>query len=859
MSKIFVSIACFMDKDIINTINDCLLKAKYPNNLTLGICLQYDPDDDFLKMYDNNPQFKIIKMNWKEAKGPTYARYLITKLIKDEEYFLQIDCHSRFFNHWDKIAIDCLNECNDNKAILTAFPASIDNMNNPSKCLMNKSTNIFQHLSLESIKLGSVVCNSKKIENTYYLSAACLFGPSRFIKEVLYDPILTYAYQSIEQQFYAIRLFTFGWNLYMPPEHFVATYYKKMDHFNSNGKRIYAPSNVNRGKQSWDRVLFYYGLKNINELDDCVKKNILDYGLGKERTIDRFFEIHKEKHCIKKLKEGNIYDNKTHRWNIYYYYCNNSIFNSLMNIRSDFIKTTNENEADFFYNIKPTHTNYKLQFYPMKNVSFIDNKKDCYLLFDKYKLTRGIPKTYFDVNQLNNLNRNVFLKYAGYNGGDKVFMFNNISDIKKNINENKIPGQFIIQEEVKNILLINEKKFILRIWIVVIDNQYFISTNGCCIIHEKKYDENCLDRNIHIDHDLQKITYQEYNKTNFYKQSFQKIILLSENICNILNTKHQQLNNCFQILGLDFIIDKKMDPYLIEINAWPCLYVPYENYKLILEEFFSNFLTSILVPKLQKTRIVDTSYFKKLNMNATLYNVIENPTIFEKYRDPKILILILSSDGVYEEMSKLSENTWLNHIDKYKNIQCKFYYGKNKIFTSHDEIRSKILNKTIDVFKYVDNNYDYDYVLRLCACSYVDLNKLNNFAKTVGNTRIFSGPFNNTSSGADKRYNLKQEPFITGANLFLSNDVVKYLIENEHLLDYEKYGPADDLNISMVINKNYIHKDNWLNQNWIKLNDSSKIYCEKMKNNKNYHYHYDHREFKDQLLEFHKNYQSFSI
>ena len=34
-NKIFVSIACYMDKDIINTIEDCLSKAKNPDRVFL--------------------------------------------------------------------------------------------------------------------------------------------------------------------------------------------------------------------------------------------------------------------------------------------------------------------------------------------------------------------------------------------------------------------------------------------------------------------------------------------------------------------------------------------------------------------------------------------------------------------------------------------------------------------------------------------------------------------------------------------------------------------------------------------------------------------------------------------------------
>ena len=125
MNKIFVSIACFMDPDVINTINDCLKKAKNPDNIVFGICSQTDLNDNSLEIYKGLSNFKIIKIDWREAQGPTYARYLISKLVTDETYFLQIDAHTRFFDNWDEIAINCLNECNDSKAILTAFPINI--------------------------------------------------------------------------------------------------------------------------------------------------------------------------------------------------------------------------------------------------------------------------------------------------------------------------------------------------------------------------------------------------------------------------------------------------------------------------------------------------------------------------------------------------------------------------------------------------------------------------------------------------------------------------------------------------------------------------------------------------------------
>ena len=88
--------------------------------------------------------------------------------MEDEEYFLQIDCNTRFFKHWDVLAVRCLHECNDTKAIITNFPISVSNMSKSNTAPLNKSTRMFQSLSLKSIKLNSVQCSETTPQKTYY-------------------------------------------------------------------------------------------------------------------------------------------------------------------------------------------------------------------------------------------------------------------------------------------------------------------------------------------------------------------------------------------------------------------------------------------------------------------------------------------------------------------------------------------------------------------------------------------------------------------------------------------------------------------------------------------------------------------
>ena len=59
MSKIFIQIASYRDPQLPITLNDCISKAKYPENLVFCIAWQHGPEET-LEQYINDPRFKII-------------------------------------------------------------------------------------------------------------------------------------------------------------------------------------------------------------------------------------------------------------------------------------------------------------------------------------------------------------------------------------------------------------------------------------------------------------------------------------------------------------------------------------------------------------------------------------------------------------------------------------------------------------------------------------------------------------------------------------------------------------------------------------------------------------------------------
>lgn len=285
MYKIFVSIACFMDKDIINTIEDCLKKAEHPKNIVFGLCIQYDPQDNFIKNYENNPQFKIHKMNWKDARGPAYARGIIYDLFQDEDYFFQIDCHTRFFQNWDTKIIDSLNLCKkiNNKSIISHYPISIDNSNNVEMLSNIINISIVRTIDINhGIKThGRYIPLNASPKSSWGISAAMLFFDKTAYKEILFDKNIYNGLQFEEQVVLAARYWTAGYDIFNPNNHIISTEYI------TNTKRYNVSPQTDhvKKKETYERLCHMMKLNFNNKYINH------DIKLGNSRTIEDYYKM----------------------------------------------------------------------------------------------------------------------------------------------------------------------------------------------------------------------------------------------------------------------------------------------------------------------------------------------------------------------------------------------------------------------------------------------------------------------------------------------------------------------------------------------------------------------------------------
>lgn len=127
MKKIFVSIACYEDTDVIATCCDMLAKAANRDDIRIVVMLQTDDLQKFEGLeqvhWHGQLPIEVIHRPKSWATGVGKARKLAFDQLRDEPYFFQTDCHMRFQPGWDETLLAELNACPDpSKAVISSLP-----------------------------------------------------------------------------------------------------------------------------------------------------------------------------------------------------------------------------------------------------------------------------------------------------------------------------------------------------------------------------------------------------------------------------------------------------------------------------------------------------------------------------------------------------------------------------------------------------------------------------------------------------------------------------------------------------------------------------------------------------------------
>jgi glycosyltransferase involved in cell wall biosynthesis len=221
--KIFIQIASYRDPQLVPTIKDCIEKAKNPKNLVFSIAWQHSTEDawDNLDEFKDDKRFKIIDIDYKDAKGACWARNQLQQQYNDEEYTLQLDSHHRFLENWDAELITMykgLVEKGHEKPLLTSYISSFDPDNDPAARVQVPWKMNFDRFIPEGAVffLPAGIDNYKELSEPIparFYSAHFAFASGSFVKEVPHDPEYYFHGEEIS---IAVRAYTWGYDLFHP-------------------------------------------------------------------------------------------------------------------------------------------------------------------------------------------------------------------------------------------------------------------------------------------------------------------------------------------------------------------------------------------------------------------------------------------------------------------------------------------------------------------------------------------------------------------------------------------------------------------------------------------------------------------
>lgn len=286
---IFISIASYRDINCNATIKSIYENAKYPENIYVGIC-QQNKDTDLDSLHDiSNNNIKITRIDYTEAKGAVYARYLASKLWDNQEYFLQIDSHTIFIKNWDIVCIQSIKNLKkiSDKPIISHYPRDY-----PDKDISNKDMfyvtyiKYLKYIKNENFKIvqyeGARFIDTKNtFIKTPFVTGNFLFLESKFLKEIPYDNTLDYLHHG-EEILHSLRFYTYGYDVYVPNQNIIYHYY-----LHDEPKIWNDISNI-----ELKRINVYNKLVNVFKSSSNYEANkyLGKFNLGKKRSITSFKE-----------------------------------------------------------------------------------------------------------------------------------------------------------------------------------------------------------------------------------------------------------------------------------------------------------------------------------------------------------------------------------------------------------------------------------------------------------------------------------------------------------------------------------------------------------------------------------------
>lgn len=283
---IFVSVASYRDPVCSDTIQSLFSQASDPSRIFVGVCEQNHKDHAKEESCNGSmyPNVRTISIPHYEAAGPTKARWLCSTLYQGEDFYCQIDSHTKFVKDWDRLAIDEWTSLNEKvpKPVLSTYPRAIEEAGKegllevPVICEA-----FFNPRGILSFK-GAELLTRKEPTRSYFVAGGFFFVKGSFLEEIPYDPYLPFLFVG-EEILHSARFFTHGYDVFAPSKNLVFHEYTRAEKPKIWSDRAY------KDDDAVQKVQWYMKLQQ-DRPPPALMINNDQYGLGTTRTIEQFYE-----------------------------------------------------------------------------------------------------------------------------------------------------------------------------------------------------------------------------------------------------------------------------------------------------------------------------------------------------------------------------------------------------------------------------------------------------------------------------------------------------------------------------------------------------------------------------------------
>jgi hypothetical protein len=129
VNSVFVQIAAYRDSEVEKTVLDAIAQSSGDNRISFGIHNCYLEEREFISrgLFPPKHSISIINSRAPENLGVQASRKVANSLYSGEDYYLQVDSHSRFAALWDKRLISTYSfyeSLGISNPLITQYPAA---------------------------------------------------------------------------------------------------------------------------------------------------------------------------------------------------------------------------------------------------------------------------------------------------------------------------------------------------------------------------------------------------------------------------------------------------------------------------------------------------------------------------------------------------------------------------------------------------------------------------------------------------------------------------------------------------------------------------------------------------------------